>query len=171
MAVKQRICVGEIATVHGVRGLVKVRSYGDDIETLEQYGKLFTSETGDKALKLSIKHQAGGAWVAEIEGINDRNIAETYRGTQLWIDRAALPELDDGYYQEDLIDLEVRNAGNTVIGKILSVQNFGASDLIEIQPADGGKVFFLPFVDDYVPVVNLDDGFVTVDIPEGWLDE
>lgn len=170
MTNQKRIHIGEIATVHGVRGLVKVRCFGDDIETLEKFGPLFIAETGDKTVTLKLKHQAGGAWIAEVDGITDRNIAETLRGTQLWLDRDALPELDDAYYYEDLVGLDVRDHAGQSIGKILAIQNFGASDLVEIQPVTG-KSYFLPFTDDYVPNVDIDGGFIIVEIPAGWLDE
>ena len=57
MTAHKRIHVGEIATVHGVRGLVKVRAFGDDIRTLQDFGPLYTSETGTEKLTLTLKHQ------------------------------------------------------------------------------------------------------------------
>lgn len=166
-----RICIGEIATAHGVRGLVKIRYFGDDPQALEEYGPLFTSETGDASVTLRLKHQAGGAIIAEVAGITDRNGAEKLRGTPLWTERQALPELtEEGvYYHADLIGLEARSADGTVVGSVVAVENFGASDLLEIKPPEGKK-FFLPFVDDYVGIVDLDAGTVIVEIPEGLLD-
>lgn len=166
-----RICIGEIATAHGVRGLVKVRYFGDNPEALEEYGPLFTTETGDASVTLRLKHEAGGAIIAEVSGISDRNAAEKLRGTQLWTERRALPKIEEEgvYYHADLIGLEARTADGTVIGSVNAVENFGASDLLEIKPP-GGKKFFLPFVDDYVGAVDLDAGTVIIEIPEGLLE-
>jgi 16S rRNA processing protein RimM len=166
----KRICIGKITTAHGVRGLVKVQVFGSDNDVVDQFGPLYTGETGDKTLTLKRKHLAGGVLVAEVKDVIDRNVAETLRGTELWLDRAALPELDDEFYQADLIDLKVIDLTKVEIGTVLSVQNFGASDLLEIRPLSG-KTYFLPFTDDYVPNVDLEAGTVTVDIPEGWLEE
>lgn len=167
-----RICVGEISTAHGVRGLVKIKPYGDDPQTLERYGPLFTSETGDQSHKITLKHQAGGAWIAEIDGITDRNDAEKLRGTPLWLDRNLLPVLDaeeDGYYHSDLIGMRVIGIDGIEWGKVIAVENFGASDLLEIKPADQAS-FYLPFVDSFVPEVNLDTGIITIDMPAGLVD-
>ena len=167
----KRICIGEIATAHGVRGLVKVRCFGDDPSVLESYGPLYTTETGDKTMTLRLKHEAGGAAIAEVEGIRDRNDAEKLRGTRLWTERQALPPIaEEGiYYHADLIGLEAHTADGAVVGTVTAVENFGASDLLEIKPP-AGKKFFLPFVDDYVGEVDLDAGTVIVEIPEGLLE-
>jgi len=61
------------------------------------------------------------------------------------------------------------DADGAVVGTVTAVENFGASDLLEIKPP-AGKKFFLPFVDDYVGEVDLDAGTVTVEIPEGLLE-
>jgi 16S rRNA processing protein RimM len=166
----KRICIGKITTAHGVRGLVKVQVFGSDDDVIDQFGPLYTGETGDKTLTLRRKHVAGGVLVAEVKDVTDRNTAETLRGTELWLDCSALPELEGEFYQADLIGLKVIDPANVEIGTVLSVQNFGAGDLLEIHPL-AGKSFFLPFTDDYVPDVDLDAGTVTVDIPEGWLEE
>jgi 16S rRNA processing protein RimM len=171
MSSNKRIHVGEIATVHGVRGLVKVRAFGDDIRTLQDFGPLYTSETGAEKHTLTLKHQAGGAWIASVDDITDRNVAEKLRGTQLWLDRDALPELDDdeGFYHTDLIDMRVIGIDGKDWGLVIAVENFGASDLLEIKPA-GQPSFYIPFVDMYVPDVNMETGVITIDMPEGLVD-
>lgn len=161
----KRICVGEITSAHGVRGFVKVRCFGDDPETLVKYD-LYTSEDGAEIVHLDLKHMAGGALVAEVEGVADRNEAEKMRGMKLWVDRDALPELEDAYYHADLIGLEARGPDGAAIGTVISVQNFGASDLLEIKP-ESGKAFYLPFIDEYVGEIDLAARTVAVDIPEG----
>lgn len=166
----KKILIGKITTAHGVRGLVKVQVFGDDASVVDQYGPLYTDESGNKALTLTRKHMAGGAVIAAVEGITDRNAAELLRGTTLWLDRDTLPALEDEYYHADLIGLSVRDASGASIGEIVALDNFGASDVIEIRPK-AGKTFYLPFTDDYVPTINTDDGFIVADIPDGWIEE
>lgn len=169
MSEKKRLCIGEISTAHGVRGLVKVRCYGDDPQSLEQYGPLYTSETGTDTQTLTLKHQAGGIWVAEVEGITDRNDAEKLRGTKLWLDRDRLPEIEGAFYHDDLVGLKAVDSSGVAVGIVKGVDNFGASDLLDIKP-EGKNSFYLPFVDLYVLEIDLEDGTMTVDIPEGLIE-
>ena len=162
-----RICIAKVATAHGIKGLVKLHIFADD-ETLAT-GKLFTSESGDKTLSLTLKNQTAKHWLAEIEGITDRTDAEKLRGTELYIDETSLPDIDndDEFYIADLLGLPCIDTSNKHIGKIITVENFGASDLLEIQP-DGDESFYVPFTDD--TILEITDTTVTIEIPEGLLD-
>lgn len=162
---EKRIQIGEIATAHGIKGFVKLRSFVDD-ESLFEDGTVFTGETGTRTLSFKIKGAVKNDLLAEVQGVSDRNGAEALRGTKLYIDRGALPETDDGeYYIEDLKGLTVVDSQGKEIGTILSVENFGASDLLDIKP-QSGQSFYIPFTDDTVLEVDFEGGIVTVQIPE-----
>ncbi|MCB9995955.1 MAG: 16S rRNA processing protein RimM [Rhodospirillales bacterium] len=162
----RRICLGTIATAHGVRGLVKILFHGDDPSLLD--GTAYTSETKSDTLTITMKNSMGKYWLAEIGGVNDRDAALELRGTKLWIDRERLPEIDDEdeFYLDDLIGLAVRTADGKDAGKVIAVDNFGAGDLLEIKPL-AGDAYYLPFTKDNVPGVNLDKGIVTISSAEG----
>lgn len=163
----KRILIGEISTVHGIKGLVKVRSFVDDV-TLFHTDALFTDEKSDKKIAIKLKNAMKDHWLAEVNGITDRNAAELLRGTQLYIDRDAMPETDDGeFYYEDLKGIKIVDKDGKAIGEVLSVENFGASDLLDIRPALGGQSFYLPFTDDTVLEIDIEGGVITVEIPEG----
>ncbi len=167
----KRICLGEISTAHGVRGLVRIRIYGDDPQSLMAYGPLFTTESGDKTITVRLKNAANKFWIAEIDGVADRNAAEALRGTKLWIDRDKLPEPegDDEFYYEDLIGMTVRTEEEGDIGTVIAVENFGASDLLEVKPPVGAP-FYVPFADEYIVEVNMPTNAITVIIPQGLRD-
>lgn len=161
----KRIQIGEIATAHGIKGFVKLRSFVDD-ETLFEGDDVFTSETGDKKITLTLKNEMKGDWLAEVKGVSDRNEAERLRGTKLYVERDVLPDADDGeYYIEDLKGLKVVDKDGKDIGIVLSVENFGASDLLDIKPPVGSS-FYVPFTDDTIIEVDFEGGVVTVEIPE-----
>lgn len=168
----KRVCVAKIAQTHGVRGLVKLFLYAENTDLIGS-SPLYTDKTGTDTLKLTLKNSMGKYWLAEIEGATDKETAETYRGTELWIDREHLPDLDDAedeFYYEDLKGLNVQNESGKTIGTIMSVDNFGAGDLLDIKPAQGAS-FYLPFTKENVPEINLDTGFITVLLPEELLNE
>ena len=160
-----RICIAKIATAHGIKGFVKLHIFADNSQLAN--GKLFTSESGDKTLSLTLKNATAKHWLAQIEGVTDRTEAEKLRGTELYIDKENLPDAnDDEAYIADLIGLACIDENSKHIGKIIAVENFGASDLLEIQP-DVAESFYLPFTDE--TVLDITDTTVTIEIPEGLL--
>ncbi len=162
----KRIQIGEITTTHGVRGLVKIRVMAEDESLLN--GELYTSESGSNTLTITLKNRQNKVWLAEVKGYTDKTAADALRHTPLYIDRGALPEAADGeFYYDDLVGLAVVDPDGAPIGKVIGVDNFGASDLLEIQPLKGPS-FYLPFVDEYVP--DISEAAVTVIIPEGLLE-
>jgi len=140
-----RICIGRIAAAHGVKGLVKLLPYGDDPALLEQV----------KEFKITLKNGLGKYILAEIEGIHDRNAAENIKGTELFINRDKLPEIedDDIFYYEDLVGLQTVDEAGNPNGKVKAVLNFGAGELLEVRLKNGQEIL-IPFTDEYVPNVS-----------------
>jgi 16S rRNA processing protein RimM len=94
-----------------------------------------------------------------------REQVQAMKGTLLHAPRSALPELDeDEFYYSDLIGLDVENLEGEPLGKVKSVQDFGAGDLLEISGPDG--VWFLPFTKDAVPHMDLAGGTLVANPPE-----
>lgn len=164
----KRILIGEIATAHGIKGFVKVKCFADDTGLLES-GPLFLAESGDKTLRLTLKHALDKGFVAEVEGIADRNDAEKLRGTKLYVDRDALPEAGDGeYYYEDLKGMNVVKKDGAPMGVVINVTNFGAGDLLDIQKPGSAETFYLPFNAETILDVAMDSKIITATLPEGW---
>lgn len=146
-----RVCVGKIAMAHGVKGLVKVLPFVEDTKLLEN---VFTSENGAQTLRLTIKNPLGKYVLAEVEGITDRNGAEALGKCSLYVPRESMPEPDEGeVYIDDLIGLPALDAEGSEIGSVLSVQNYGASDLLEIR-LKNGKSVLVPLTPDFVPDIG-----------------
>lgn len=161
----KRVCVAKIATAHGVKGLVKLHVFVDNIDLLN--GPLFTSESdiNSDTLLITLKNATAKHWLAEIKNITDRTDAEKLRGTELYINQDALPEPDaDEFYISNLMGLPVFDTQEQEIGKVIAFENFGAGDLLEIQPI-GKESFYLPFNDDTILEIEADK--VIVIIPEG----
>ncbi|HAJ90636.1 MAG TPA: 16S rRNA processing protein RimM, partial [Rhodospirillaceae bacterium] len=95
---------------------------------------------------------------------------ELLRGIELYINREQLPETDgDEIYLEDLVGCDAINSEGHKIGEIVSVDNFGASDLIEIKPIDGSKTYYLPIAEPFVQDIDLDQKIVVVDPAEEFM--
>ena len=132
----KRICIGKIASTHGVKGLVKIAPFCEDTTLLN--GELFTAETGDDTLNITLKNSVGKYILAHIEGVTSPEQAKTMKYS-LYVPREVLPETQDEneFYIEDLAGLEARNANAEKIGSIVAVQDFGAGDLLEIIELSG----------------------------------
>lgn len=142
----KRVCLGVIAQAHGVRGLVKIVPYCEDIGLLEQA----------IGFDITLKNPLGKYMLAEIAGVSSREDVEAIKGEELFISRDLLPEPDEGeYYVEDLVGLKALNAAGKDAGVIIAVHNFGAGDLLEIKPPTG-EAYLVPFNDDHVPEVSAD---------------
>jgi 16S rRNA processing protein RimM len=156
----RRVCLGRIAEAHGIKGLVKVLFYGDDVESLEKYGALYTSETGMDTMTIKLKNPQGKYYLAEIEGVTDRNQSEALRGTEFWLDRDKLPKPKKGeYYIADLIGLDAFKSDGKKIGRVTAIDNFGAGNLIEVQP-ENGAAYYIPFNKDTIVKIDTGSGIV-----------
>jgi 16S rRNA processing protein RimM len=160
------ILVGRVAGAFGVRGEVRIATFTEEPLTLTKF-KVLTRQDGSPALTLTTARVAKDGVVARCAGVETKEAADALRGLRLYVPREALPEPDeDEFYLADLIGLTVRHvATDVLLGKIKSVQNFGADDLLEITPALGGQTWYLPFTRAAVPEVKITDGVVLADPP------
>lgn len=160
----QLLFVAQIGAAHGVRGEVKVTTFTADPMALADYRDLKRQDGSAAVTILSARPSKGGI-VCRLKGVEDRNAAEALRGLKLYISRDALPEAEeDEFYLADLIGLSVETADGQVLGKVKTVQDFGAGDLLEIQPR-GGASWWLPFTKEAVPEVRLAEGKMIADPP------
>lgn len=157
-----RVLLGQFGAAHGIRGEIKINSYTDEPAGIADYGP-FTLDDG-RVVEITAIRVQGDALVARVKGIGDRTAAETLRNRKLFVDRSALPELEeeDDFYHADLVGLSLELEDGTPYGTIASVQNFGAGDLIEIEPAPGARTFYLPFTRAIVPTVDIKAGRAVV---------
>lgn len=165
-----KICIGKIIGPHGVRGLVKIESHTASPEDIFAYRPV-TDESGAQIFKLTRRSVGADHFIAAIEGVADRGAAQALKGAALYVNRSALPQTgDDEYYHADLIGLCVRDAADQDVGFVETVHDYGAGTFLEIKPAKG-KSFMLPLKKAFVPEIDLQQGFLRAEIPDGWLKE
>lgn len=155
------ILIGRVAGAFGVRGEVRITAFGDDPMALLDYRTLLRAD-GSPGLTLLSGRSHKADFIGRAKEIETREQAEALRGLQLHVPRTALPEPDeDEFYLADLIGLEVRTPEGEVLGRIRSVQDFGAGDLLEVQPPGRAAAWWLPFTREAVPDVDIAGGRVT----------
>lgn len=161
------VCVGAVSGAFGVRGEVRLKSFCAIPEDIEAYSPL-TDEKGQSRYPLILTRSIKNGFAARIGGIETKEQADEIKGLRLFAHRDQLPSLpDDEYYHADLIGLEVFDTGGTLLGRVKSVQNHGASDLLEIHGPGLNATVLLPFTLTAVPTVDLKKGRIIADPPEG----
>ncbi|WP_298937143.1 ribosome maturation factor RimM [uncultured Ruegeria sp.] len=161
------ICVGSIAGSYGVRGEVRLKSFCAVPEDIETYSPL-TDEAGQERYPVVLTRPIKNGFAARLGGIETKEQADAINGLRLYARRAQLPSLpDDEFYHADLIGLDVYDTGGTLLGQVKSVQNHGATDLLELHGAGLKSTVLLPFTLEAVPTVDLDQGRIVADPPEG----
>jgi 16S rRNA processing protein RimM len=149
------ILVGRVAGAFGIKGEVRITTFTAEPLAVVDYRTLLR-EDGSPALTLSGGRVAKGGVVARAREIETREQAEAARGLRLYIPRAVLPpvEDEDEFYIADLVGLVVVSPQGEALGRVRSVRDFGAGDLLEIEPP-AGESWWLPFTKDAVPEVSM----------------
>jgi 16S rRNA processing protein RimM len=165
------VVVGRIGRPHGVRGEVTVEVRTDDPGLRFVPGAVLRTEPADRGpVTITRVHWHGTTLLLSLEGVDSREAAEAVRNTELLVDVADLPEIEDpdSFYDHQLVGLTVRLPDGSVLGDVTAVRH-EAQDLLVVRRAEGGELL-VPFVAAIVPTVDVAGGFVVVDPPEGLLD-
>jgi 16S rRNA processing protein RimM len=141
------VTLAAIAGAHGVAGEVRLKLFGEGVAGLSCH-KSFNE--GALTL-LKIRDDGKGGAIARLAESTSRADAEKLRGTVLTVPREALPPLEPGeFYHADLIGLPVVTDAGEAVGTVLAIENFGATDIIEITrapvPEKGPKTFMVPMI-------------------------
>ena len=150
-ATVKRIALAAVAGAHGVRGEVKLKLFGEGIESLSGQPSL---TVGGVPLKLKDVRAGNKTAIARFEGVASREAAEALRGSLVEIDRASLPPLAEGeYYHSDLIGLPCVDDDGQPVGTVAAIEDYGAGELLDIALPDG-KRSLIPFRDGIADLVN-----------------
>jgi 16S rRNA processing protein RimM len=168
----ERVRIAKIGAAHGVRGEVRLFAYTEDPLAIRAYGEL-EDESGTRHFRIVSLRPAKDHLIARIEGVGDRNEAASLTHLELYVPRARLPRQKEAgtFYHADLVGLSVETKDGEKLGEVIGVQNFGAGDLLEIKLARSEKTVLLPFIDPYVPLIDVDGGRIVANPPEGLFNE
>lgn len=164
------LVVGKVVAAYGIKGWVKVLSFTDPKENIFDYQPWYLkTDKGWTPVKLTGGRVQGKGLVAQLDGETDRNVAEArFLGREIAIPRAVLPTLEDGdYYWRDLIGLRVRTDAGEDLGKVTSLMETGANDVLVVRGDNHSldrQERLIPWVpDEFVTEVNLGEGYLVVD--------
>ncbi|MDO8837727.1 MAG: ribosome maturation factor RimM [Parvibaculum sp.] len=169
---QKKVCLGVVVGAHGVRGLVRVKPFTEAPDGVAAYGPVETVD-GARRFAIEAKGMVKELVLCRLDGIDDRDAAEALRGTELYVSRDRLPpaDADEGWYHADLVGLRAVGLDGHDYGAVVAVLNFGAGDLLEIAPPDGGATVLMGFTEANVPEVDIAGGRIVIDPPLGTFDD
>lgn len=138
-----------ITGAHGLTGEVRLKLFGEGVEALSRHTRFNVNSLGGTLTLKKVRSDNKGGAIARFAEATNRTEAERLRGTALSVPREALPPLEQGeYYHADLIGLPVVTDAGEAVGHIIAVENYGATDILEIKrdppPAKGMATFMVP---------------------------
>jgi len=164
-----KVTVARIGKAHGLKGEVALDVRTDIPEQRLVPGAVF--ETGDSGLpQLTITkvRQASGRWYVGFEQITDRNGAEDARGIELLIDGETSDE-DDAWYVHELVGLAAERPDGSRVGEVVELLDLPAHDVLVVKEPSGNRAM-IPFIEAFVPEVDVPGGRVIVTPPYGLLE-
>lgn len=175
-----QVQVARIGKPHGIRGEVTVQLFTDDPEHRFAPGAELQVEPSTPLAPGGRLTVAGSRWnksvlVVRFAEISTRNDAESLRNTRLSVESQDSEE-EDAYYEHELVGLDVyaiesldQEELQERIGEVAGLQAMPTQDLLRIT-LENGEEALVPFVEEIVPEVNLEDGHLVVLPPAGLLE-
>lgn len=157
--------IGQIVNTFGIKGMVKVKPFTDDITRFDQLEKVFVKHKQTKTeYEIEEVKYHKQMVMLKLKGIDNPEEAEQFRGSYLLVDREKEEPLEDGvYYIVDLLGLEVYSDEGILLGKVDDIFNTGSNDIYVVKD-ELGKQILLPGIDDVIKNVDLESGKITVHI-------
>lgn len=162
-----KIIVGDLVNFHGIRGEVKILSDSDFLETRFAPGN--SVEINDTEYTITNYRTHKGFHMLTFKDIKNINEVEHLKGKPVYAEVSEADVLEEGeFHYKDIIGLEAKlKETNEVLGKIVDIIETGAKDVFVIK---GNKEYMIPFVEEFIPVVDLEKGHVLVTPIEGMIE-
>ncbi len=160
--------IGQIVNTFGIKGMVKVKPFTDNIERFSNLEKIYIkNKSGQTEYKIQeIKYHKNMVLI-KFEGIENPEQADLLRNSYLIVDRETEEPLEPGrYYIVDMIGLDVFTDDNEYLGKLEDIYNTGSNDIYVVKN-ELGKQVLLPAIEDVIKNIDMDNKKVIVHLIPG----
>ena len=155
------IQVGKIGRPKGTKGLLRLHCFLHDDRDINKFESFYLED--ESTIKIKLVSFDKKSPIININNINTRTDVEFYVNKTIFLQKEKLnPTKENEYYFHDLEDLDVINNKNEIVGKVVSVVNFGAGDLLEIYFQKSSKNEFFRFTEQNFPSVNISEKKITI---------
>lgn len=155
--------MGRLGAAHGLSGWLRVVSYADPPEQIQNYRNWILAVNNQRhEVVLHSLRSIGNGLACRLENVDTREAAEALKGAEIRVSRAVLPATDaDEWYWADLEGLEVCNLDGERLGDVTGLMATGANDVLIVQGERRRLIPFLP--GSSTQQVNLQAGRLIVD--------
>ena len=161
------VLIGVFGAPQGVRGETRVKSLTRDPLAIGAYGPLADASGSREFAFEALRPLKGDMLVVRVKGVATREAAAALTGVEIFAPRDRMPPAsEDEFYCDDLVGLEAVTRAGERLGRIVSLSNYGAGDIIEILPEGGGETLLLPFTKRIAPTIDFDGGRIVIDPPQ-----
>lgn len=160
--------IGQIVNTFGIKGMVKVKPFTENIEQFEELEKIYIkNKNGKKEYQIQEVKYHKQMILIKFAGIENPEDAELLRESYLLINRKDAKPLEEGtYYIVDLLGLEVYTDEGVLLGKVDDIFNTGSNDIYVVKD-ELGKQVLLPGIEDVIKQVDLENKKIIVHIIPG----
>ena len=160
------VLVARVSGAFGVRGELRIRTYTDSPTAVLAFRDLKRAD-GQAGLTLVSGRAFREGLIARAAEVPTKEAADALKGLELYAPRSALPPAEeDEFYLTDLIGLGAEAPDGSPLGVVKAVPNFGAGDVLEIEPEGGKATWLIAFTADNVPTIDIAGGRIVVVRPE-----
>jgi len=167
------IKIGQIVNIHGVKGDVKIYPLTDNINRFKGLKEVYLQKKeGLELVQISSYKMLSDMVVLHIDGVETPEMAQKLRNTYLCVDREHTIKLPKNTWLIcDLVGITVKTeADNKELGKISEVLQLGSNDVYVVKQENGGEDILIPALKTVVKKVDIPEGLMIVELPEGLLD-
>ncbi len=160
--------IGQIVNTFGIKGMVKVKPFTDNIERFDELEKVYIeNKKGKKEYEIEEVKYHKNMVLIKFKGIENPEDANLLRESYLLVDRANEKPLEEGtYYIVDMIGLDVYTDENELLGKLEDIFNTGSNDIYVVKN-ELGKQILLPAIDDVLKEIDMENKKVIVHLIPG----
>ncbi|WP_136680414.1 ribosome maturation factor RimM [Neptunomonas sp. XY-337] len=161
--------LGQLTSVYGVKGWLKVYSHTDPMENILSYSPWLLKIEGQwKPVEVEASKKHGKGLIAKLAGVSDRDVARQFCGAEIAVDRSLLPQLEAGeYYWSQLEKLSVYTLNGELLGRVSHLIETGSNDVLVVRgnaESIDRKERMIPYLPDQViKEINLEAGTMRVD--------
>ena len=129
--------VGTIVKPQGVKGELKIYPADKNLDIYENLKDVYIDNENYTIKNLSRRQ---GFLYVLLKGVDNRNIAETFRQKKVYANDDEMSLKENMYYVDDLLGIDVVDENYEFLGTISDILSYGATDVITILDVDNREI-------------------------------